>query len=233
MNSVGVDLFGFGTHVLDHLGLAVEVLRQGQEGLVGGVDQAVGGLVGAVVAHPLKAALGHFGAKNVVDEGMGCIGMRGVGGNELGHDAEAHALGGVNHLQVRVGQAGRGHLTGVHHGGTHLAAQQVVLRVGVLDESDVGGQLQQLGLGLLQHGGVRGVVALAQHLQGHAVHHAVVADDGQIVLQAFIPQVSVAGDGLFHQSGVVHNGLHTGAVGHGVGILGVKELALIDGVHIA
>ena len=38
---------------------------------------------------------------------------------------------------------------------------------------------------------------------------------------------------MLHSRGVVHDGLHASAVGHGVSVLGVKELALVNGVHVA
>ena len=159
--------------------------------------------------------------------------MGGVDGDELGHDAKADALLGEDHLQVRVGHFGKRHLRGVQHGRAHLAGEQVVLGVVVLDEADVGGQLQQLLPGGVNGGQVLCVVALSQHLQSHAVDDPEAADDAHVVLQRGVPQVGVALDVHIHHAGVIDDGLHTGAVGHGVLVLGVEELALVHRVDAA
>ena len=55
----------------------------------------------------------------------------------------------------------------------------------------------------------------------------------RLLLQRGVPQVLVAVDLNIHQIGVVDDGLHARAVGNGVGVLRVKELALVYGVHVA
>ena len=225
---------GLGADVLNHLhGAGVDVRGQGEEVPVFLGDVLLGVQVGAVVADVLKALGGHLRLEDVIDELVGVLRVGGVGGDELGHNAKANALLGEDHLQVGVGHLGHGGLGGVQHRRAHLAGEQVVLGVLVLNQADVGGQLQQLVPGGLDGGGVLGVVALAQHLQRHAVDHPEVIDDAQVVLQGGVPQVGVAFDFHIHGAGVVDDGLHAGAIGHGVLVLGVVELPLVHGVDAA
>ena len=189
-------------------------------------------LVGAVVAHVLKALGGNLRPEDVVDKLVGRLRVRGLGGDKGSNDAKAHPLLGVDHPEVRVLELRQGHLGGVHHRSPYLSAEKVVLEVVVFNKADVGGQLQQLLAGGLDDGGVLGVVAFPHHLQGHAVYHPVVANHRQVILQGGVPQVGVAGNLLLNPGGVVDNGLHSGAVGDGVLVIGVEELPLIYRVDV-
>ena len=229
-----MDLHSLGGNVLDHLHvLHVDALRQGEElpVLLGDVLLCI--LVGAVVTQVLKALGRHLRLEDVVYKLVGVLRVGCVGGDELGHDAKADALLREHHLQVGVGHFGQGHHGGVQHRCAHLTGEQVVLGVVVLDQPDIGGQLQQLVPGGLDGGGVLGVVAFAQDLQRHTVDHPVAVDDAHVVLQALVPQVGVAFDLNVHQAGVVDDGLHPGAVGDGVLVLGVEELPLVHRVDAA
>ena len=151
--------------------------------------------------------------------------MRRVGGNHQGVDAKAHALLGVDHLQVRVAVHGQQHKGCEHVTHADLAGDHVVVRGVVVKGADVGPQAHQLFFGLHELLLIGGVEGIAQRLERDAHDVARVVDDDDAVLERRVPQILIAGDLDVHQVGVVDNQRGACGVGHGVLVVLIVILA--------
>lgn len=105
------------------------------------------------------------------------VGVGGLGGDKDRVDAESDALGGIDRLELGIRVEGGDHLGGEHVADRRLARDHEVVGGVVVKRPDVRAQGHQLLLGLLQHGGVGLVEALAHRFEvmpmmlARVVHH--------------------------------------------------------------
>ena len=100
--------------------------------------------VGAVVADILIAFRRILRIVDIVQKCISriCIGC--LGRYKSGHNAEAQSLLGIYHFQIRSRLQCRRYLGSIQERCCHLTADQIILRIIVIDHTDIGSQTQKL-----------------------------------------------------------------------------------------